>query len=350
MNELVAAGAGMGALSLPNAPDLSRAQKAAIILSLVDPADAAEILKELSENALLIFARAVSELKPINAEALNAVVIEFLIELGESSDVRGGVDQVRAYLGQFMDDDAVNNIINDVMGKTGRPIWERFAEAPLDAAVGYLELEHPQSISIVLSKVRADKSAQILEMLDTELAQNVVMRMSRVANLDPETVAAVEEAVDRHFLSAIQRNTNAVKPAELIGSLMNNVGSDARDGFLAFLEESDSALAAEVSRVMFTFADITTRVPTNGIAGIIKDVEEEKLLMALRHARDTENPSYDFIISNISKRMAERFTEDLDAMEAPKDKEAEAAQMEIVNIIQRKAKMGEIQLYEPEVE
>jgi len=105
-----------------------------------------------------------------------------------------------------------------------------------------------------------------------------------------------------------------------------------------------------VTRVMFTFADITTRVPTNALAGIIKDVEEEKLLISLRHARDTENPSYDFVISNISKRMAERFAEDIEAMEAPKDKDAEAAQMEIVNIIQKKAKMGEISLYEPDVE
>lgn len=349
MNELVTAGA-MGAIAIPNAPDLSRAQKAAIILSLVDPADAAEILKELSEDALLTFARAVSELKPINAEALNAVVIEFLLELGESSDVRGGVDQVRAYLSQFMEAEAVDNIINDVMGQKNRPIWDRFAEAPMDAAVGFLELEHPQTIAVVLGKLRSDKAAQVLELLDEELARNVVMRMSRVPTLDPETLTSAETAIDQHFLSAIQRQTNAVKPAELIGNLMNNVGSEARDKFLAFLEESDSTLASEVTRVMFTFADITTRVPTNGVAGIIKDVEEESLLMALRHARDTENPSYDFIMSNISKRMAERFGEDIEAMEAPKEKDAEAAQMEIVNIIQRKAKMGEIQLYEPDPE
>lgn len=352
MNQLVANPPDVvGAPILPAAPaGLTGAQKAAIILSLVEPADAAEILKELSESALVSFAKAVSDLKPITADVLNGVVMEFLLALGESSDVRGGIDQVRSYLGQFMEDDAVNQIIDDVIGQKNRPVWDRFGEAPVDATAGFLALEHPQTVAVILGKLKADKGAQILELLDQELAQNVVMRMARVPSIDSGTLKIAEEAVSRHFLSAIQRQSNTIKPAELIGNLMNNVGSEAREGFLAFLEESDASLASEVARVMFTFADIASRLPVTAVAGLVKDVEEERLLMALRHARDTENPSYDFVMSNLSKRMSERLAEDLDAMEQPKEKDAEAAQMEIVNLIQSKAKMGEIVLYEPEVE
>ena len=352
MNELVPNPpefSGAPVIAAPTGP-LSGAQKAAIILSLVEPADAAEILQDLSEEAVVSFARAVSELKPITAETLNGVIMEFLLALGEGTDIRGGIEQVRSYLGQFMEDDAVNQIIDDLIDQNNRPVWDRFGEAPVDATAGFLALEHPQTVSVILSKLRADKGAQILELLDQELAQNVVMRMARVPTIDPSTLKIAEETVSSHFLSAIQRQSNAVKPAELIGNLMNNIGSEARDGFLAFLEESDASLASEVARVMFTFADIASRLPTIAVASIVKDVEEERLLMALRHARDTENPSYDFIMSNLSKRMSERLAEDLDAMEQPKEKEAEAAQMEVVNLIQSKAKMGEFTLYEPEVE
>ena len=323
------------------APGLPNAQKAAVILSIVDPADAAEILKGFSEETLFHFAKAINELKPIPPQTLEGVIVEFLLELGEGSSIRGGMDQVRVYLEQFLDDDNVDRIIKDIADQQTRPVWDRLADAPTAAAAHYLALEHPQTVAVVLSKLRSDRAAGILELLDRELAQLSIMRMSRVPSIDPETVSVVESAIDRDFLSAMNRQSGNVKPAELIGNLMNNVSSEARDQFLEHLETTDSSLAQEVTRVMFTFADVATRVPANAVGGIIKDTEEETLMIALKFAKDKENPTYDFIMSNVSKRLSERLVEDIEAMESPKEKEAEAAQMVIVNAIRNQAKLGQ---------
>ena len=352
MNELVIAPGSEVLGGDRTAPQLSlsQPQKAAIILSIIAPEDAAEILKGFDESVLMRFAKAVSELRPVGADALEIVVGEFLLEIGDAGDVRGGVDQVRKYLSQFMDDENVDKIINDVLGSKHVPVWERLGEAPTAATSSYLALEHPQTVAVVLSKLRPDRAAGILENLDRELAQIAVIRMSRIPTIDPETVSLVEETIEKDFLSAINRSSATVKPAEIIGNLMNNVSSEVREQFLQYLEETDSGLASEVTRVMFTFADIATRLPTSAVSGVVRDVEEEKLMMALKHAKDTENPSFDFIMSNLSKRLSERLVEDIEAMEPVKDKEAEAAQMEIIGIIQKKAKLGEIKLYEPEPE
>jgi len=328
----------------PFAP--TRPQKAAIVLSLIEPTEAAILLKDFSEQTLLSFARAVSELKPVPPKLIEQVALEFLSELGERTEVRGGVEQVREFLSQFMEGDEVDRIVGELKDKDVRPVWDRMAEVPVADAAAFLTLEHPQTVAIILAKLRTDKSAKILEALDTDFAQNVVSRMSKAPRPLAGVVNDIEPVIDEDFLSVISRKSGAAKPAELIGNLMNNVTGSARDGFLKFLEENDASFAQDVQKEMFTFADIVERVQPTAVAMIVKDVEEETLMIALRYARDSGNPSYEFFMGNLSKRLSERMTEDIDAMDEVKEKDGEAAQMEVTGVIQKKAKMGDIKLIE----
>ena len=328
----------------------SRPQKAAIVLSLIEPTDAAVLLKDFNEDTLLSFAKAVSELKPVPPKLVEEVALEFLAELAERTDVRGGVEQVREFLSQFLDGEEVDRIVGELSAPDIRPVWDRMIEAPIPTTSTFLALEHPQTVAIVLAKMRADKSAKILETLDTELAQDVVSRMAKAPRPLSGVLRDIEKVLDNDFLSVVSRQSAAAKPAELIGNLMNNVSGAARDGFLKYLEENDASFAQEVQREMFTFADIVERVPATAVAMIVKDAEEEVLLIALRFARDESNPSYDFFMSNLSKRLSERMIEDIDAMDEVKAKEGEAAQMEITSMIQKKSKMGESKLIEVDPE
>lgn len=324
----------------------SYSEKAAIILSLLDPEDASQLLREFSPDSLLKFAKVINSLKPVPQAVMIDVVTEFLMALGEETNVRGGQDQVRKFLSQFMEPADVDRILTDISGGTNRPVWERLGEAPNDKAAAFLQLEHPQTVAIVLSKLRPDKAAAILEELDRELAQGAVLRLSRVPTLDEAVIKKVEQTIDNDFLSAIKRQSGGVKPAELIGDLMNNVSGAAREQFLENLGEANQELQSEVLKVMFTFADIATRVATTDVAKLVKEVEEEQLMIALKYALDSGNPSFEFIMGNLSKRLSERLTEDIEAMEPVKEKDGEAAQMAITGVIQRLAKMGEFKLIE----
>lgn len=323
-------------------------QKAAIVLSLIEPASAAELLQQFSEATIMQFAKAVSDLRPVPPHLVEAVVNEFLTELGDSSDVRGGIEQVREFLEQFLEADAIDRIVGELHGRNGGSVWSRMADAPVDAGANFLSLEHPQTVSIILARLRPDVAARMLEQLDNEFGQIVVLRMSNAPNLTAAALADLEETIDSEFLSVISRRSAATKPAELLGNLMNNVTGSARDRFLAHLEEKDAAFAQDVVREMFTFADIAERVPPTAVPMVVKAVDEEQLLIALRYARDTENPSFDFIIASLSKRLSERIVEDLDAMDEVREAEGESAGMEMTNLIQQMAKKGEIKLIEPD--
>ena len=87
--------------------------------------------------------------------------------------------------------------------------------------------------------MRAEVAASVLERLDRGFAQSVVLRLSRVPQLDPPVAAAIQGAIERDFLSVLQRNLSKRRPADLIAGLMNNISTEVREGFLGYLEAQE---------------------------------------------------------------------------------------------------------------
>ena len=114
---------------------------------------------------------------------------------------------------------------------------------------------------MILSELKAEIAASVLERLDRGFARSIVLRLSRVPTLETAVSTAIQDAIERDFLSVLQRNLSKRRPAELIAGLMNNISTEVREGFLAHLEVRDAALAQDVQRTMFTFEDIAVRLP-----------------------------------------------------------------------------------------
>ncbi len=328
--------------------DVAPLDKAAIILAAVGPELASDFLKSMSENALTRIATAISNLDRVPSDLLDGIIAEFLLSIGTEEEVSGGSGTARRLLGQVLDDNSIEKIMFDVEGGDTRAAWKKLNDCtPAQLAV-FVGAEHPQTAAVVLSELRPDKAAGLIERLDGEFAQQCVFRLARVPALDRDVAEMVERVIARDFLSAIQRTKRSRRPADIIAGLMNNLTAEVREKFLAQLEEQKPSLAAEVVRTMFTFADIRQRVEKRDVAIIAKEVDEPVLLLALKWAVMQKNPSYDFIIDNISKRLSERLIEEVEGMPETTQRDGEGAHQEVVRQIQEMAKAGTIQLVEEE--
>ena len=161
-------------------------------------------------------------------------------------------------------------------------------------------------------------------------------------------LGAIEAAVERDFLSVLQRNLSKRRPADLIAGLMNNISTEVREGFLGYLEAQQPELAQDVVRTMFTFEDIAHRLQGRDVAGVLRDVPEELLLAALKLGQAQGSASVGFILENLPRRLSERYAEELAALADVTRKEGEAAQIEITKAIQAQVKAGSIRLTERE--
>ena len=330
----------------PGKDALTWPERATIVLIALGPDTAASFLKDLGEDNIRRFARAVSRMREIPHAVVDDVLTDFMDTLGDEMSVRGGMDEAKRFLGQVMDGDSVNRILEDLDGRGGRSIWLKLADAADASLANWLSMEHPQFACVVLSKLRSDQAARVLERFEAAFAQDIVMRMARVPTVDPSAMEVIREVIERDFVSVMEKNQGARKPAELIAGLMNHVSSSVRDAMLGQMGEENPRLAQEVQRVMFTFTDIASRVGARDIAKVVKGVEEEVLMTAMKSAMVRTDPSVEFILGNIAKRLAERFNEDLAAMPDVRKKDGEAAEAEVVAAIQAMVKKGEIKLIE----
>lgn len=330
------------------AADLRPSEKAAIILAALGPTVAAPVLQDLGETNIRRFARIIAGMGLIPGALLDQVVREFLVEMGGEDDLNGGLATARKMLAEALDSDAYARVMEDVQGNIRLSIWDRIGNAPVGGLANFIAGEHPQVGAVILGRLKPDRAARVLERLPADIAQIIVLRMSRVPRLDQGVLEQVKSVIEEEFLSVIQREGNSKKPAELLAALMNHVSSAARDQFLAQLEADEPVFAAEVQRVMFTFADIIARVSPRDITRITREVEDATLMAALKTGLENNPKVVEFILGNLSRRLAERMAEDLTNMLPVPLKEGEAAQATMVKAIQTLAQRGEIKLNQPE--
>ncbi|MGF1659851.1 MAG: flagellar motor switch protein FliG [Rubrimonas sp.] len=329
---------------------LSLADKAAIIMAALGPEAAPHVLQGVSETTMRRFAQAMSGMWRISPELLDKTIADFTDELGANREIKGGAGEARRILRELLDDDSVSRIMDDVDAGGGRTLWEKLSNSSDQALAGFLRHEHPQTATVVLSKMRSDKAARILERLDPEFAQVIVLRLARVPRLDSEVMEILKDVITREFLAVMQREQATRRPADVIGSMMNNVSASNRARLLQQLEQEKPKLARQVQKVMFTFADLSERVEARDAGLLLKAVDEPTMLKALRFAESNAPRVIDFFLSNLSKRLAQRLEGEIKQIGDVSPRDGEAAQTEVVRVARELAQQGELKLVEVEEE
>ena len=134
-------------------------------------------------------------------------------------------------------------------------------------------------------------------------------------------------------------------PVERVGAILNSSTTLTRDDMLEGLQESDETFATAVRKAIFTFANIPARVVGRDIPCILRDVDPDDLIRAIAGAEAAGmQASADYILENMSGRMATQLREDVQEAGAPKAVDAESAMGNFVNAIRKLETAGEIKL------
>ena len=190
------------------------------------------------------FARALlGGLGEIDQEVLDAVIAEFLDLLTTGPEIAGGSKMARKLLAAVMDDeDEVNRLIEGrapQRGPLGLGATEQLAGARTTPS--FLQAEHPQTCRGDPQRDAGRDRRQRARAPRPGLRQTVVLRLSGSRPLDGPVAAAIQGAIERDFLSVLQRNLSKRRPADLIAGLMNNISTEVREGFLGYLEGQEPA-------------------------------------------------------------------------------------------------------------
>ena len=333
--------------SVPVDLNLSKPERAAIILGVLGTEAATPILEQLDETCHRSFANAMARLERIEPETVEAVIRDFVSSL-EASDmtVSGGLERAREMLQQITDASVLADILDEAEQPSARNVWEKLGKIDDGLLTDMLEREHPQTAAVILDRLPAGKSASILGRLPVDAACRAVLGMNRAGTLSPKVVDAIGQSVSQDFLSRHRGGKKIVTPADKIGAIMNYAPGEMRNNVLGFLGRAEPDLLAQVRRKMFTFEDIPSRVETRDATAIVRAAPNEVLLPALVGAAENAPAAREFFLSNISSRVADQLREELEELGRVKTRDAEEAQTKIIDIIRQLEGEGALKLIE----
>ncbi|MBN66386.1 MAG: flagellar motor switch protein FliG [Rickettsiales bacterium] len=316
---------------------LTGAEKSAILLMSVDEENASKIFSMMDDEEIKEVSNIMANLGQVSSETVERIFLEFVEQMSASGVVVGTFDTTEKLLLKALGKERVDGIMEDIRGPAGRTTWDKLGNVNEEILATFLKNEYPQTIALVLSKIRSDHAARVLSEFPDELAMEVMTRMLSMEAVKKEVMDGVEKTLRVEFMSNLAK-TQRQDSHELMAEIFNNFSRDAEAKYMAQLEERDLEAAERIRALMFTFEDLIKIDPT-GIQSLLRQVDKDKLGIALKGA--SENIK-DLFFSNMSERASKILREDMEAMGPVRLKDVDDTQMYIVGIAKDLAARGEI--------
>jgi flagellar motor switch protein FliG len=321
------------------ASNLTGAQKAATFMLAIGEEHAARLFAKMHEDEIRDISQAMANLGTVKADAVEELCKEFAEGLGQTGNLVGSWETTERMLLKTLPRERVSQIMEEIRGPAGRTMWDKLGNVNEAVLANYLKNEYPQTVAVVLTKVKSDHAARVLSLLPESFAMEVVMRMLRMETVQKEALDGVEKTLKAEFMSNLARAQRR-DAHEMMAEIFNNLDRQSETRILAALEERNRDAASRIRGLMFTFDDLS-RLDGAGVQVLMRAVPKEQLTLALKGASENLR---DLFIKNMSERAAKMLKEDLAGLGPVKLREVDDAQAAIVLLAKDLAAQGQIQM------
>ncbi|TCT13411.1 flagellar motor switch protein FliG [Tepidamorphus gemmatus] len=319
--------------------DLSGTERAAVLLLALGREHGDVIWRQLDDEEIRLISIAMSKLGKVSTEIVEKLMVEFVLDMGHAGALVGNYDSTERLLQQFLPAERVSLIMEEIRGPAGRNMWEKLSNVQETVLANYLKNEYPQTIAVVLSKIRPEHAARVLAILPEDLALEVINRMLKMESVQKEILDRLEQTLRMEFMSNLAK-TQRRDAHELMAEVFNNFDRQTESRFMTALEEINRDSAERIKTLMFTFEDLA-RLDNASAQTLLRHVDKDKLAIAMKGANETVR---NFFLSNMSQRAASILKEDMEVMGPVRLRDVDEAQARMVNLAKDLAAKGEIMI------
>jgi len=324
--------------AVEDARKLTGPEKAAVILLSLGE-DHTRLWQGLDEDEIKEISQAMASLGTVSAAVVEELLVEFVSGMSGSGAVMGSFEQTQRLLASFMPSDRVEGLMEEIRGPAGRTMWDKLGNVNEAVLANYLKNEYPQTVAVVLSKVKPDHAARVLTSLPEDFALECVQRMLRMEPVQREILDKIEQTLRTEFMSNLAR-TSKRDSHEMMADIFNSFDRQTEARFIGALEERNREAAERIRALMFVFEDLAKLDP-GGIQTLLRAVEKDSLGLALKGSSESLR---ELFFSNMSERAAKIMREDMESMGPVRLKDVDQAQMAMVQVAKDLAAKGEIML------
>jgi len=311
--------------------------KAAALMLALGEEYGRPIWEALDDEEMKDLSNAMSGLGRIDAKVVEELFLDFASQISSVGSLSGNFDNTERLLSKVLPGDRVGQIMEEIRGPAGRTMWDKLGNVNEMVLAAYLKNEYPQTVAVVLSKIKPEHAARVLSALPDEFAMEVVLRMLRMESVQKDILDKVEQTLRIEFMNNLAR-TSRKDSHETIAEIFNYLDRNAESRFLAVLEDRNRDSAERIRALMFTFEDLIKLDP-GGVQTLLRNVDKNKLGIAMKGSSEALR---DLFFTNMSERAAKILKEDMEALGPVRLRDVDEAQMEIVNLAKDLADAGEI--------
>jgi len=312
-------------------------QKAAIFLMALGEETAIKLFSKMEEDEIRELSSIMATLGDIKAETVERLFIEFAGSVSAAGSLVGNFDSTERLLVKALGKDRVDSIMEEIRGPAGRTTWDKLNNVNEEILANFLKNEYPQTIAVVLSRVKPEHAARVLMNLPEDLSVEVITRMISMEAIKKDVMEGIEKTLRMEFVSTLAKRQTR-DSHEMLADIFNNFDRTSEGKFMGRLEQVNAESANRVRALMFTFEDLA-KIDQSGIQTLLRGIDKDKLALALKGASDKIK---ELFLKNMSERASKILKEDMESMGPVRIKDVDEAQMYIVGIAKDLSGKGEI--------
>ena len=317
-------------------------QRAAALLLVLGKEHGAPIWEGLSTEEVKELSSAMAQLGRIPAAVVEYLLVMFSSEVSSMASLHGSYETTERLLVGIMPNDKVREIMEDIRGPSGRTMWDKLSNVGEGVLAGYLKNEYPQTVAVILSKLKPDHAARVLAELPRDFGVDVVTRMLRMDTVQKDVIQEVEQTLKTEFMNNLSRSQRR-DPHESMADVFNAMDRSTEEAMLTALDDRLPESAERIRSLMFTFEDLTNLLPA-AIAAIVKNADKKTMALALKGAPEEARKVF---FAGMTERAASLLRDDMSNMGPVRARDCEEAQSQLVRLAKTLADKGEIVLVDP---
>ena len=322
-----------------NTQDYTGIQKAAILLIALGPERSADIFKHLKEDEIEELTLEIANTRSVSPQVKEDVLNEFYqICLAQQYIAEGGIGYAKELLDKALGEDRAKEVITKLTASLQVRPFEFVRKTDPSQLLNFIQDEHPQTITMILSYLTSAQAALVIGALPPEKQADVAKRIAMMDRTSPDVIKEVERVLEKKLSSLVNQDYTIVGGVDAIVNILNTVDRTTEKHIMESLEIEEPELADEIRKKMFVFEDILL-LDDRAIQRVLRDVDNADLGVALKAANEEVQ---NVIFKNLSKRLAAMIKEDMEFMGPVRMKDVEEAQQKVVSVIRKLEDSGEI--------
>jgi flagellar motor switch protein FliG len=316
-------------------------QRGAILLLSLGEEGASEVFKHLGPREVQKLGLAMSNLKNITRDKVEAVLSAFRTSAEEKSPLGlDSGDYIRSVLTKALGDDKAGNLIDRILHGGDTSGIEGLKWMDSAAVAELIRNEHPQIIATILVHLDRDQASEILGALAERLRNDVLLRIATLDGIQPSALRELNDVLTKLLTGNTNLKKTAMGGVRAAAEILNFMPGQVEGGVIESVKEYDAELAQKILDEMFVFENVID-IDDRGIQLLLREIQSESLIVALKGASEALREK---IFKNMSQRAAEMLRDDLEAKGPVRVSEVESEQKEILKVVRRLADEGQIVL------